>query len=416
MKKRVLTLAAAVSVLAGMAVAQTTTGYLYYAAGVSGDDRTEADGLGVLDAGGTNPNADAMFPNVLVADVTIDASSVTVENWRYAAAYGSPLNNPIPLDNPNTTGTTENYSWIYVSHNVHVYDGYLYVGPGDWNGDTNFDTAPIVAYAPINSDGTLGAWDFSDVMPTELAINASALVDVDGEGGELPYLYVMGSIGSANVHYAQIQAGGGLGAWQTGQALPDGADWFHGGVGIGDKAVYLSGNLIGTPPKSYYSTIGSGGSMGSWTSIGDFSNGDESGTRWAYAVGALETPAGTPYLAVTCGNGVADDDGVYTSVLTGGVPQAWTTQAAVVPNPVRNVSGVGVGDVFFVVGGATANTAGASVDTVRVGRIDNSGVITWTDSDTEATIDALPMTRSYGGVAFQDNSEASVDTWSIYAY
>ncbi len=406
--KRYHLFAIGLGLLAATASAQTD-GFLFYAGGVTADARTTATGLGVLDGAGTNPNTDAMVPTVYVADVSIGAGTVTVDNWRSAADYD--LGNPIPLDNPATGGTTENYSWIYLSHNVHQYNGHLYVGPGDWNSDNNFDTADIVVHAPINTTtGALGSWTFGPQIPTALAINASAIVEVGGTG----YLYVFGSVSEATCYYSEIQPDGTLGAWQTGNALPSGADWFHGGTSVGDKLIYASGNLVGTPPQSHYSTISAGGGMGAWTSIGDFTVGDEAAARWAYAMGTVTAPGGNPRLIATAGNGVATDDGVYTSEVVAGVPGAWVKQAAAVPVPVRNVTGIGVEDVFFVVGGATSNTAGASVNNVRVGRMDAGGVVTWVD-DTDPSVFALPETRSYGGLAFVESvPPSSAAGWEMY--
>lgn len=413
MKKTFALTLVSAALLAGSAQAQDKTGYLFYAGGVTADARTAETGLGVLDAGGTNPNTDAMVPTVYVANVVINAGNITITNWRYAADFVQ--GNPIPLDNPDTTGTVEQYSWIYVSHNVHAYNGKLYVGPGDWNGDSNFDTAGIVAYADINQDGSLGTWSFSEAIPGDLAINASGLVDVDGAGGEEPYLYVFGANGDASTYYAQVQPDGSLGTWTQGTDLPDGDDWFHGGTQIGDKLIYGSGNLGAAPPALYYNTISSGGTMaGTWTSTGDWTTGDETGARWAYAIDTVTAPGGNPHIIITCGNGAATDDGVYTNEVASGIPGSWVKQTEVVPSPVRNVTGVGIDNFFVVVGGSTANTAGTSLNAVRVGTMDASGVVTWKD-DSDATVDALPETRSYGGAAFFESEFAlAADNWSMY--
>ena len=92
-----------------------------------------------------------------------------------------------------------------------TYNGYVYVMGGN-NGSTAMAT---VDYAPINSNGTLGAWSSTTALPQTLDYATS--VEYDG------YIYIMGGESSsiqATVDYAPINSNGTLGAWSSTTALP----------------------------------------------------------------------------------------------------------------------------------------------------------------------------------------------------
>ncbi len=74
---------------------------------------------------------------------------------------------------------------------------------------------------------------------------------------------------------------------------------------------------------------------------------------------------------------------------------------------------------MFVMGGTNGGSGVTlGIDDVQVGRIDDSGVITWLTSDTEAGIDAMPQGRSFGGTAFYFTEHATIlnstDQWETY--
>ena len=204
-----------------------TTGYLYYAGG--GVPTTE-DGNPALDGDLTG---DLGVFSVLVADVY--AGSGKVEDWRYATDASNKL-----AGHDDSAG----FSWMFLENCVHVYNGYLYVGPGDWNVDSTRVTADLVAWAQINeSNGTLGSWSYSDPIiddGDDQAICATAIVDF-GEGNA--YYYVLGGTGGAlsRVALAKINPDGSLGSWSSTTDLPNGY-WFNRATAVGDTIIHGTGH------------------------------------------------------------------------------------------------------------------------------------------------------------------------------
>ena len=96
---------------------------------------------------------------------------------------------------------------------VAVANGYVYI-VGGYNGSF----LNSVYYAKLNVDGTVGTWQTNGTTPTTAGEGAAATV-LNG------YLYVVGGatgIGthSAAVNYAPLNANGSVGAWSAGPSLP----------------------------------------------------------------------------------------------------------------------------------------------------------------------------------------------------
>ena len=108
--------------------------------------------------------------------------------------------------------TTTPLPYTDISHTSLVYNGFIYTIGGNANGSAT----STVIYAPINSNGTLGAWatttplPYTDISHTSLVYNG--------------FIYTIG--GNANgsatstVIYAPINSNGTLGAWATTTPLP----------------------------------------------------------------------------------------------------------------------------------------------------------------------------------------------------
>jgi hypothetical protein len=384
LKKRSLFLAALALGLAPLAASAQTTGYLYYAAGgvLSGQELAD-DGP---------RNSDGMIRSVLVANVSIDGNTVNVYNWRYAASQT--LGNLLPADNP-ATGTTEDFSYLYLENNVFIHDNVLYVGPGDWNGDSSKTTMNTVAYATIDTaTGQLGAWSFAPVFPSpaDQAIGGGAYINL---GGGNAYYYVVGgnSPSTDRVLVSKLQPGGGLGAWGTTTPIPA-ADWFNRAIAVDNLIVITDGNTTSGGSSSHYTTVNpANGQLGAWNSIGAWA----AANRWAQAMATVTSPDNSKFVVVAGGNGPTAE--VFTSKVTAGVPGAWTATA---PLPVgrRQHTAVGIGKHIFVLGGSATGSVATAINTIQVGAIDNAGAITWTTSTDTNTIAPLPQARNFGGAAF----------------
>jgi hypothetical protein len=366
------------------------THYLYYAGGAI------ADAGAAIPADGTLSTDNAVF-SVLVADVEFAAGSVTISNWRAAGQ--------LPTTHPTSSSLL---SWMYMGADVNFYDGKLYVGPGDWNADTSRDTADFVAWAPINTDGSLGTFQLSSEFPSppaDQAICTSAIVDF---GGGNAYLYVMGGTNAytTRVLKSKIQPDGSLGAWTSDTPLLAGM-WFNRAVVSGTTIINgyghpetLDRRIITAAPSS------TDGSISAWTDRGLYDTTAEG--RWDYAMTTVigidfpPTSPGTPYLVIAGGNSTGSYvlvDTVNVAPLTGGVPGTWTV-ASPLSRACRGLTAASVGNFVIIPGGATSGAAAGTFNDIFVGAVNASGNVTWTTS-------ATPMLRAqgFGGAVIVDRND-----------
>ena len=95
------------------------------------------------------------------------------------------------------------------AHSTVAYNGYLYVV----GGNTGTTCVSTVSYARINADGTLGAWTTTSPLPAARCGNVEAVTVANG------VMYAAGGFDNADVttavFYAPVNADGTLGAWQT---------------------------------------------------------------------------------------------------------------------------------------------------------------------------------------------------------
>lgn len=328
---------------------------------------------------GTLSNDNAVF-SVLVADVNAAVSPPVVDNWRAAGQ--------LPTTHPTTSAL---FSWMYVDNAVHIYNGYLYVGPGDWNGDSSRDVADFIAYAPIQSDGTLGEFQLSAEFPgspDDQAICATALVDF---GGGNAYYYVLGGTSTTTnrVIRSKIQPDGSLGAWTVDTPLPNN-QWFNRAIVSG--TTILHGNGHNLPERKIHSAVpnSSDGSISSWVDRGLYD--ETSGGRWQYAITTVQSGA-NKFLVIAGGNssgGLLADAKI--AQLVGDIPGTWTTAAAV-PRTFRAAPAVSVANHVIIPGGSSTGGAAGSFADIHIGTVDTAGSITWT------TADPMLRAQSFGGAA-----------------
>ncbi len=117
-----------------------------------------------------------------------------------------------PLNANGTIGawtTTTPLPAPQTSHATVANNGYLYVV----GGNTGTTCVTTVRYTPINANGTLGAWTTTSALPGPRCGNVEAVTIANG------FMYAAGGYDNANVtrsvYYAPINANGTLGAWQT---------------------------------------------------------------------------------------------------------------------------------------------------------------------------------------------------------
>ncbi len=157
-----------------------------------------------------------------------------------------------------------------VSGGSAVYNGYVY-----WIGGLSIGSTPVseVSYAPINSNGTIGAWNTTTSLPANRAYPAA--VPYNGKlyvyGG-----YTSGTAALDTVLYADINSNGTLGSWQTAGTTMDTAVCRFGAVAYGGY-LYAVGGATGTVASNcgngsatmtntlQYAPILANGDVGTWT-------------------------------------------------------------------------------------------------------------------------------------------------------
>ena len=143
-----------------------------------------------------------------------------------------------------------------------VYNGYVY----DIGGyDSSFSPLSTVYYAPINANGSLGAWvnDTSEPLPQPTGDATSVVYD--------GYVYELGGINGntsstqSTVYYAPINSNGSLGAWVTDTTEPLPQALYVATSVVYNGYVYELGGQSGANQSTvYYAPINSNGSLGAW--------------------------------------------------------------------------------------------------------------------------------------------------------
>ncbi|MGD8491648.1 MAG: hypothetical protein PVI68_21765, partial [Anaerolineae bacterium] len=160
-------------------------------------------------------------------------------------------------------------------HTSVVLNGYVYV-IGGFDTEAGIVGAPMatVAYAPINADGTLGAWSTTTSLPT--AVREPEAVVVDGR------IYVVGggtddgTDPTANVYYATPDTGGAISSWTPTTPFVHGT-YGHIAASYAGR-LYVMGGLNPNLPPSYvspyahFAEFNGDGTIASWTTATEMEN------------------------------------------------------------------------------------------------------------------------------------------------
>ncbi|MDE2001480.1 MAG: tail fiber protein [Patescibacteria group bacterium] len=269
-------------------------------------------------------------------------------------------------------------------------NGYIYqLGGQNSGGAVNY-----VYYAKVNSDGTIGSW--TSTTPLVTAYSTITFVAINGyiyeAGGSLG-----GGAGSNVVNYAKINTDGSLGSWTSTTVLPSGSYQNFGAAANG--YFYVMGGYNGSIRNSiYYAKQNNDGSLGSWhtTSLGnggslmsstavangylyvlggagysgnittvDYAklNADGSLTGWYNAtslpvgLSGAETVVANGYMYVLGGG--ASNGAVatvyYAKINSDGSLGAWNSGTAL-PAARSGITGIVVNGYIYGIGGSTTNT------------------------------------------------------------
>ncbi len=162
------------------------------------------------------------------------------------------------------------------AHASASYNGFLYVTGGSSAGPGNGASfLSDVLYAPLNANGTVGAWKSTSALPAARAGHTAAIYS----SGSNAWLYVLGGrAGSgaalADIQSATIKADGTLGAWTTIASRFDLPRFGHASAvlnGSNGSVLYVIGGTDGT---KYFGDVqmasfnSADGTLGSWKFTG----------------------------------------------------------------------------------------------------------------------------------------------------
>ncbi|OYW86535.1 hypothetical protein B7Z17_00150, partial [Candidatus Saccharibacteria bacterium 32-49-10] len=228
--------------------------------GTDGEIRRGATGNGTVGtwntttsiATGRSGHTSVAYNGYLYVMGGLNDADVSLDDVRYA-----------PLNANGTVGPWSATTSLPMGRSFHAsvaYSGYMYsIGGSDGYGQ-NSD----VEYAPINADGTIGAWEQAGYFNT--AREAHTSVAYNG------YLYVIGgSNGTAlnDVQYAPINANGTIGSWTATTSFTT-ARSAHASVAY-NGYLYVIGGSNGTALNDVqYAPINANGTIGAWTPATSF--------------------------------------------------------------------------------------------------------------------------------------------------
>jgi hypothetical protein len=256
----------------GAAVSKTTYSDLYTAIG---DQYTpqfkESGGVPWQSQCGFNPSTQndisgSPSTNSLTT-ATSDTVSLVTKNYIYILGGYNSTNSYLNTiqrasfdSNGNLTSTWSNVGTLPVGMSSMGYvatKGRFYLIGGN-NGSGALSS---VYSAPINADGTLGAFRTETSLPAaKYAITCFVIKNK---------LYVVGG-GNNTVYQTTINTDGTLSSWAT---LPNFPTGFNYGKSLLIKnRIYIIGAYTGSSSKIYYATYDSDGNIGTWTNIPDMPN------------------------------------------------------------------------------------------------------------------------------------------------
>ena len=336
----------------------------YYGGGGGGDSSAGCSGGG----GGS-----ALVPSggSTTSGVESGNGSVTISYSGIAATatvYYAPINSNGTLG--AWTATTSLPTATYAATSV-IYNGYVYE-----IGGLNISSSAIttVDYAPINANGTLGAWTATTSLPS--ATYTATSIAYNG------YVYELGgqtTAVTATVDYAPINSNGTLGAWTATTSLPS-ATWGATSVVYNNYLYEIGGSSsIATVD---YAPINSNGTIGAWTATTSLPTGTEVATSvaingYVYEIGGAIT-SGSAYTATVD----------YAPINANGTLGSWTATTSL-PSATDWATSVVYNSYLYEIGGAISGSPTATVD---VAQINNGGPGT---TSAWAATTSLPAATNY---------------------
>jgi len=298
-------------------------------------------------------------------------SNVSIADVQYAKISTPGVTTSYTVTTPlATTGGGPSNAGERAGHSTVINNGFMYVIGGSMGQGIYKNN---VHYAPINPNGTIGAWTITTSFTTARSDHSSVVYN--------GYLYLLGGYDGvttfSDVQYAPINTNGSIGTWATTTSLTvprlgltahvyNGFLYIVGGSGQADVqyALICTGSNSGTG-----GCTATAGTVGTWTATSTFTTGRK------YHSSIISNG----YLYVIGGNSSLGNlsDVQYAPINTNGTLGAFTATTSFTTARTSHTSVVYNGYVY-VIGGNTAGGFDTRVDTVQYAPINNDGTVgTW---------------------------------------
>ncbi len=383
-------------------------GYVYEMGGYNGSVDVATVDYAPINSNGT---LGAWTATTSLPAVTEQATSVAYNGYvyeigggvsggsNYSAVDYAPINSNGTLG--SWTATTSLPAATFAATSVE-YNGYVYEIGGDEGATGSGTVTAAVDYAPINSNGTLGAWTATTSLPA--AIHSATSVVYNG------YVYEIGGDNSsgadvATVDYALINSNGTLGAWTATTSL---------GVGtVASTSVVYNGYVYeigGYTTKvvaivSYaYINNGGPGTIGSYTAATSLPSATDSNISVVYNGYVYEIGGYTTSVVATVD---------YAPINSNGTLGSWTATTSL-PIATEYATSVAYNGYVYEIGGQT-NTSNAVVATVDYAPINSNGTLgAWTATTSLPAATDIATSVEYNGYVYEIGGYTSAVTSSVY--
>jgi N-acetylneuraminic acid mutarotase len=302
-----------------------------------------------LTGGGTNSTAGTIYSDVQTVAINTTPDQVAnMYSWIATTTFGA------------GKGSASAQVTTRANHGSAVYNGYIYLVGGSAPGAT----LTSVHYAPLNANGTIGAWAQATSLP--LARAGMATVAVNG------YLYAIGGQDNtptiaATSYVAPINADGTIGSWTTTTPLTSART--NEGIVYYNGYMYTTGGLLDTAgtltTRVEYAPVNADGTIGTWVITTALPAGLAAHSSVAYN-GRLYAIGGALSAGTTA-------EVKSAPINADGTVGSWMTTTSLPSGRSYTMARVYQGYVFLV--GGYSKDAGADTTTTYYAKLNDSGAV-----------------------------------------
>lgn len=278
------------------------------------------------------------------------AKDVDVSAWTTTTAFGA------------LGQQAKNRILTRMGHSSVVYNGYIYLIGGANSGPT----VANIDYAPLNADGTVGAWVLTTPLPAARAGQTSLAYN--------GYIYAFGGQDTAGAitatsYYAPLNADGTVGTWTTTTVLPVASSEV--GIATHNGYVYLTGGTTATgvfTNQVRYAPINANGTIGTWVS--------STGLPANRGIHASMTSNGFLYVIGGYDGSAATGTVLMAPINANGTIGTWSTTSSLL-SPRYYIDAYIYNNYVFIAGGRT--TGSVEINSSMYAKINTDGTLgTWT--------------------------------------